>query len=196
MPNLFIPRQTVHDWSETIGQGAAEHQAALTRLLRDQRRLSKFVEENQAEMDPATAGITLYLTGVIIRLFDLAGGRMRGSTWAQIRGASSKVQGAVSELLPIDDGFVDRARQIDRAQPHILDEALMALFVRGKEKDEEVDLETEECFKIYLLLWVITEVLDGNWKPRKGFAGAKEYEYFHIELDDDEEEAAEEAAEE
>ena len=33
MPNAFIPRDTVHEWSESIGNNPQEHQAALSRLF-------------------------------------------------------------------------------------------------------------------------------------------------------------------
>ena len=31
------------------------------------------------------------------------------------------------------------------------------------------------------MLWVVTEVLDVNWRPAKGFEGESEYSYVHIE---------------
>ena len=92
MANAFLPRELVHEWSDSIGADPTEHQATLTRLLKAQRRLTKFVEENQADMEPATAGVTIYLVGVLVRLFDLAGGQLRSATWAQLREASAKVQ--------------------------------------------------------------------------------------------------------
>ena len=91
MANAFIPRDIIHEWSDAIGEDPAGHQATLTRLLKSQRRLTKFIEENQADMEPATAGVTLYLIGVLVRLFDLAGGQLRSATWAQLRDASSKI---------------------------------------------------------------------------------------------------------
>ena len=181
MPNPFIPRLTVHDWSEKIGQDPSEHQAALTRLLKDQRRLSKFIEENRESMDPATSGVTVYLVGVIARMFDLAGGRLRGATWEQVRDVSAKVGAEVESLLPADASFVERARGVSwRAQPHILDEALMALFQR-ETAEGETDLPDAEKVKVYLLLWVATEVLDQNWKTAPGYTGDTSYTDVHLE---------------
>ena len=132
-------------------------------------------------MQPATAGVSQYMTGVVVRMFDLAGGRLRTATWAQVREAAAKVQATVGALLPLDDGFPGRARDVDwRAQPHILDEALMALFEREQE-DDEADLDMAECLKVYLMMWVACEVLDGNWKPSKKFEGDTSYTYVHIE---------------
>jgi hypothetical protein len=182
--NAFIPRQTVHEWSEDIGKNHDDHQASLARLLKHQRRLTRFIEENREQLSPATSGVAVYLTGVIIRLFDLADGRMRTATWAQIRQASAKVSSSLGALLPVDDGFSERARGADRSQPHILDEALMALFETDT-TDEEVELDPNESLKVYALLWVITEVLDGNWQPKPAFSGEAEYEYVHIEPERD-----------
>ena len=41
--------------------------------------------------------------------------------------------------------------------------------------------EVAESLKLFLCMWVATEVLDGNWKPPKGFEGESEYAYVHIE---------------
>lgn len=193
MPNALIPRPTVHDWSETIGADPQAHQTALTRLLKDQRRLTRFIEENAENMHPATAGVSVYLTGVIVRMFDLAGGRIRNATWAQIREAEAKVNGAIADLLPLDDTFPERARTAGRAQAHILDEAIYALFERDRDTEEdeenEADLDTLETIKVYLLLWVVTEVLDANWRPAKDFEGEAEYAHMHIEPPKKDEEA-------
>lgn len=195
MPNAFIPREKVHAWSEAIGDNPEEHQAALTRLLKDQRRLTRFIEENAENLDGWTAGVATYLVGVIVRMFDLAGGRLRSATWAQIREAEAKVGAAVGSLMPLDETLPERAHTGDRAQPHILDEALMALFHRFTKEDreeEDGELDPTEAVKTYLMLWVITEVLDANWKPAKSFEGLDSYEYVHIEPKERDEDDAEE----
>lgn len=181
MPNPFIPRARVHAWSEEIGAAPESNQAPITRLLKDQRRLSKFVEENAKGMSTGvTGGVAVYLIGVILRMFDLAGGRMRNVTWEDVRAAEKRVQGMVDQLLPVDDGLVARARAVPRSQPHILDEALYALFER-EVKDEEAAVDDTESLKIYLLLWVATEALDANWTPPKGFEGEAEYTFTPVE---------------
>lgn len=186
MPNAYLSRDWVHTTSEKIGEEALESQASLARLLKAQRRLTRFLEENQASMEPATAGVSVYLTGVVIRLFDLAGGRLRSATWAQVRDAAARVQGAVPDLLPLDDDFVGRMREVSwRAQPHILDEAWMSLFDRTNRREEEQDLDKQEAFKVFCLMWVAIEVLDGNWNPARGFEGESDYTYVHIEPDTD-----------
>lgn len=180
MPNPYLPRQQVHEWSDAIGNDPEN--PALQRLLKQQRRLSRWIEENAENLSGPTAGVALYLVGVVARIFDLAGGRLKAATWEQVREAEKRVLAAVDELLPLDDSLPERARAISwRAQPHILDEALMALFERPKQLEEEQELDLGETLKVYLIMWVATEVLDQNWQPPKGFQGETEYRYVHIE---------------
>jgi hypothetical protein len=179
MANAFVPRETVHQWSETIGANPLEHQSAFSRLLRDQRRLTRFVEENKESMSQGTAQITAYLVGVVARMFDLAGGQMKSASWEQVRATEKRLQAMVPQLLPIDAGFAERARGVPRAQAHMLDEAIMALFERPK-REGEPDMAEVEKVKCYLTLWVCTEVLDENWRPAKSFAGESTYTYVPI----------------
>jgi hypothetical protein len=181
MTNHYLSRELVHAWSEEIGADM-ERQASLHRLLKSQRRLSRFIEENAGQLDPSSGGVCMYLIGVIAALFDRAGGRLKSATWDQVRAAEKRVQGAVSDLLPLDDDLPARARAVAwRAQPHILDEAIMALFEVDASAAEEVSLTPVESLKIYLLLWVATEVLDGNWSPPSTFEGEESYTHVHID---------------
>ena len=161
---MILDRERVHAWSEAMGEEPAKHQAAIQRLLREQRRLSKFVEQNARSLTGVTGGVAVYLIGVVLRMFDLAGGRMRTISWDDIRDAERRVQPIALELLPFDEGFVARAKAVDRAQPHVLDEALYALFER-ETKDGEAAMDPEECGKVYLLLWVAVEALNTGWTP-------------------------------
>jgi hypothetical protein len=188
MPNAYIPRADVHTWSKAVAEDPTE-QASLHRVLKQQRRLTRFVEENAESLSGQSGGVATFLMGTIMRLFDRAGGRLKSGTWEQVRTAERRVQQAVADLLPLD-GFADRARGVDwRAQPHILDEALMALFDAIPDEDEEgaegiEDLDPVESLKVYMLLWVATEVLDQNWRPSKSFAGETEYVHVHIDPKD------------
>jgi hypothetical protein len=194
MANPLIPRPLVHLWSEAIGENPNEHQAGLQRLLKEQRRLTRFIEENSESADRTTAGVAAYFVGVIARMFDLAGGRLRAATWEQVRAAEQRIGEAVPTLLPFDDGFAERVRAVKwRAQPHVIDETLMALFESAR-GSKEAEVPKEESLKIFFLAWLATEVLDQNWIPPKGFAGEAEYEYFHVEPRAADEESAEEAA--
>jgi hypothetical protein len=181
MPNAFLSRDVVHAWSEQIGEDSASHQTALQRLLKDQRRLTRWLEENAESLQGGTGGVGIYLFGVVARMFDLAGGRLKAATWAQVREAEARVGKLAPSLLPLDDGLLERARALPRAQPHILDEALMALFLAQEVAPEQEQYAKTEAFKLYLLMWVATEVMDENWTPPKGFQGLSSYEYVHIE---------------
>ncbi|HHO51047.1 MAG TPA: hypothetical protein ENK18_09300 [Deltaproteobacteria bacterium] len=182
MANLLLTRERVHAWSEGIGAEPDNHSSAITRLLKDQRRLSRFVEENAQSMQGVTGGVAMYLVGVILRMFDLAGGRMRKVSWDDVRSAERRIGGLVDQLLPVDDDLPTRARQVARAQPHILDEALYALFIRDT-KEEEQALDALEAFKVYMLMWVATEALDANWQPPGDLQGETSYTYTPISED-------------
>ncbi|MEO0602960.1 MAG: hypothetical protein AAF211_16080 [Myxococcota bacterium] len=178
MGNSLLSREQVHAWSESMSDSPEGHQAAITRLLKDQRRISRHVEENAQHLQGMTAGVAMYLVGVIVRMFDLAGGRLKKATWDDLRSAEQRVSQQVEALLPVDEGFVGRARQAPRAQAHILDEALYALFVRDEgEDDEQEQLDELEAFKVYLMMWVATEALDANWTPPKDFDGLVDYTF-------------------
>lgn len=177
MSNPLIPRDRVHAWSESIGEDPTQHQSSIQRLVREQRRLSKFVEENSGSLETGvTGGVAVYLIGVVLRMFDLAGGRLRNVTWEDVRAAEQHVKAQMDRLLPMDAGLVERARAIPRAQAHILDEALYALFERDV-KDAESALNQAESLKVYLLMWVATEALDRQWTPPKGFQGEASYTF-------------------
>ena len=184
MSNAFFPRDQVHQWSEEIGDSPEGHRVALQRLLREQRRIAKFVQENAANLGPTTGGVGLYLLGVIARMFDMAGGRLKSASWGQIREAEKRIAAAVPDLMPVDDQFPERLREVSwRAQPHILDEAIMSLFDRDEDDLEEGEepLDQVECVKLFFLVWVAVEVLDTNWKAPKNFEGETSYTYKHIE---------------
>ncbi len=190
MANPYLPRTLVHLWSDAIGEDPPAHQATLQRLLREQRRLTRFVEENAESMHQTTAGVAVYFVGVVARMFDLAGGRLRGATWEQVRAAEARIQAAVPDLLPLDQGFADRLRKVSwRAQPHVLDEALMALLER-KRGENEADVPKDESLKIFFLVWLGVEVLDLNWLPSASFQGETTYEFHPIDLPESEAEAA------
>ncbi len=165
MSNAYLPRDWVHARSEELGETALQEQAALQRVLKQQRRLTRWLEENAGSLEPTTGGVAVYLFGVVARMFDLAGGRLRKATWEQVRAAERQVGQVAGDLLPFDDGFQDRVRQVAwRAQPHLLDEALMNLFDREAAEDE-ADLSPTEAGKVFFLLWVAITVLDQNWAP-------------------------------
>lgn len=190
MPNAYLPREWVHARSNEIGETALQEQAALQRLLKEQRRLTRWLEENAGNLQGPSGGVAVYLFGVVTRMFDLAGGRLRKGSWEQVRDAERRVGAWAQDLLPFDEGFAERVRGIEgRAQPHVLDEALYSLFEREPD-EEEAELDNTEAGKIFFLLWVATEVLDGNWKPGSKVELTTEYTFVPIsELEDGDDDA-------
>ncbi len=170
MTNPAIPRDEVHRWSEEAGEEGDDFRGTATRLLRTQKRLLSFYNKNLPATDGQTGQVATYLMAVVVRVFDRARGRLDKVNGRQIEQAAAKVNAVVEGLLPFDEGFPERVRTVDeRAQPHILDEALWALFERDEKKDGEVSLEPREAGLVFLMLWVATEALDTAWHPPRGF---------------------------
>lgn len=183
MPNAFLPRPLVHEWSDEIGSHTENHQASLARLLKSQRRLIRWVIENAEHLDGPTVGVSQYMVGVLARIFDLAGGRLKSATWEQVRDAERRIGAVAGDLLPFDSGFAERVRQVEwRAQPHVLDEALYSLFERETSEDEQ-PLDPTQAGKVFLLMWVATEVLDQNWKPPGDLALDESYSFTPVDPD-------------
>ena len=161
--NPWLSREKVHAWSEAMGEDPAPHQAAIQRLLRDQRRLSKFVEENAKSLTGVTGGVAIYLIGVVLRMFELAGGRLRTVTWDDVRAAERTVGAKVGDLLPVDASFVERAKAMDRRQPHVLDEALYAQAYRAVGKPR---LRGHQIALVLRVGTTLDEAVHKPWIPR------------------------------
>lgn len=167
MPNPAIPRDEVHRLAEICGNDPAGHSPTATRLLKDQRRLSRFFEENAGGIGPIPAQVALYMLSVTLRIFEQVGGRMAKVSTETLDRAASKVDRYTDAVLPPDKKLAERARAIeDRAQPHILDEILWALYDRseGEKKEGESDLDPQQSAMIYLMLWTAVEALDASWR--------------------------------
>ena len=98
MGNALISRPLIHEWSEHIGDHPGMHHTSIQRLLKSQRRLSRFVEENQESLKQGTGGVCVYMVGVIARMFELARTAIaavgsRGSLAAGSAGATMKPSG-------------------------------------------------------------------------------------------------------
>ncbi|MFT5585503.1 MAG: hypothetical protein ACI9VR_003095 [Cognaticolwellia sp.] len=174
MPNAAIDRDTVHTLSEACAEDGERFRSVATRLLKEQKRLLSFYNQNLPAVDAQTGEVSLYLFSVVVRIFDQMGGRLAKVNGREINAAAARVKGAVDQCLPFDDGFPDRVRAQEwRAQPHILDEALHALFERDEEeiKEAEVDVDPVKGGTIFMMLWVATEALDASWRPPTSFSG-------------------------
>lgn len=164
MPNTPISRETVHSLAEACSDQGELFQPVAARLIKHQRRLSRFFEQNVAEMGPMASQVGLYMLSVSLRVFDQVGGRMGKVNGEAIAAATKKVQSVATDLFPADDSFHERAKAVEwRAQPHLLDEILWALYERDDKSEGEVDLEPEKAALVYLMLWAAIEALDANW---------------------------------
>jgi hypothetical protein len=164
MANAAISREKVHSLAEACSEQGDSFQPVATRLIKHQRRLSRFFEQNVAEMGPMASQVGLYMLSVSLRVFDQMGGRMAKVNSEVIHTASAKVQGVAADLFPLDDTFHERAKGVEwRAQPNLLDEILWALYERDDKADGEVDLEPDQAALVYLMLWAAIEALDANW---------------------------------
>ena len=70
---------------------------------------------------------------------------------------------------------ISRAKAVEgRAQPHLLDEVIWALYERDEDEQKEGEQELEDSTSalMYILLWTAVEALDGCWTPPKGFGEA------------------------
>jgi hypothetical protein len=171
MANPAISRDQVHALAEACSDEAEAFNPTATRLVKDQRRLSRFFEQNMGAMDPMSAQVSLYMLSVSLRIFEQVGGRMKKVNGDDLKAASRKIEAQLGGIFPADAGFCERAKAADRAQPHLLDEILWALYERDDDdkKDGEVDLDPEQSALTYLLLWTAVEALDANWAPPAGF---------------------------
>ena len=169
MSNPAINREKVHGLAEACSDEGESFQPIATRLIKHQRRLSRFFEQNVSEMGPMASQVGLYMLSVSLRIFDQVGGRMGKVNGDDLKNATAKVQDAAAAIFPPDENFSDRAKAIEwRAQPHLLDEILWALFEREDKTDGEVDLEPDKAALVYLMLWAAVEALDANWKAPEG----------------------------
>lgn len=170
MANPAIDRDTVHRYSEDCAEQGDAFRSVAQRLLREQKRLLNFYNKNLPAVDAQTGEVSLYLFSVVVRIFDRSGGRLGKVNGKQIEAATVRIGSVMDQCLPFDEGFPERVRAVEwRAQPHILDEALWALFERDERKEEEVNVPLDKAGLIFMMLWASTEALDSAWRPPKGF---------------------------
>ncbi|MFZ5480765.1 MAG: hypothetical protein ACOZNI_28655 [Myxococcota bacterium] len=160
-----IPRDHVHALSEECAKLGMGFQTSAKRMLEDQSRLLRFFKANLPDMEGQTGEVSLYLLAVIVRIFQQTGKLGRVGADDVVK-ATKRIEGVAAKLLPADDAFPDRVRAVEwRAQPHILDEAMHALFEREERQANEVDLGRDQAVRVFLMLWAATEALEGVWTP-------------------------------
>ncbi|MEE2751812.1 MAG: hypothetical protein VX519_10310 [Myxococcota bacterium] len=166
MSTIVMPREDVHRLAEDCSDSGDAFRAVASRLLRDQKRLTNFLKRNMPELDQDTREVVLYMFAVCIRVFEQYGGRLKKVSGSEIDASAEKVRALAAEIMPFDGGFPERVRKVEwRAQPHLLDEALWALFEREDREEGELDVPPDQAGMIFLLLWVAVESLDSHWTP-------------------------------
>ena len=110
MSNPAIDRDRVHTLAEACSDEGESFQTTASRLIKRQRRLSRFFEQNVGPMGPMAAQVGLYMLSVSLRIFEQVGGRMDKVNGADLNAATAKIQSQADALLPGDDGFVSRAK--------------------------------------------------------------------------------------
>lgn len=171
--NPILPRDHVHTLSEACANGPAV-EAASRRALDLQPRLVRFFRANLPQMSDQTGEVSLYLLSVVIRVYSGSGGQLGKVGAGDITAATQKVQAVARRMLPGDAGFPERVRGVsDRAQPHLLDEALWALFERDRQ-EREVEIPQDQAALLFLMLWAAVEALERAWRAPAAPAWATE----------------------
>ena len=166
MSNPLIPREQVHALSEECGNNPDDFQVIAARISKEQRRLFRHIEGEFSEKDPISGQIALYMMSVCVRVFEQSGGRLTKVNQNSIVEATKKVRSILPSVLPVDDGFSDRAKSADRTQNHLLDEVLWALYERSEEEQlpEEAQIDPKKSAMIYIMLWISVEALNSHWR--------------------------------
>lgn len=176
MPNPLIPRQQIHEWIDDIDANKASHKNAINYLLTSQRSLSRYVAKGAGQVGVGSRRKILFIQGAILRVFDLAGGKIRKVTSQHIADAEEQIGAVAGAMMPLDEGFAGRVRTTAwRRQPHLVDELLLSLF------DGEEDLDPKELAKLFFLMWVVVEAVDQAWRPKPDFEG--ESTYIHVPIE-------------
>lgn len=173
MPNTAICREDVHRHSEACSDAGEAYQPIALRLLAGQRRLTRFIEKNLEELGQNESQAAIHMTSVCLRVFEQTGGRMRKVDTRDLEQAAARISGAAELLLPFDGELPVRLRNIEwRAQPHLLDEILWALYEREDKVEGELDILPDRAGLLFLTMWVLVEAIDANWTPPLGFQEA------------------------
>jgi hypothetical protein len=159
-----LPRDYVHRLSEECAKEIGRFQTVAKRLLDSQPRLVRFFRDNMPVMPGQSGEVSLYLLAVILHIYSTSG-KLGKVGEAEIGAATRRIVGRAKGWLPGTPDFPSHVRGVeDRIQPHILDEALQALFERTEKRAEEVDIPPDQAALMFLMLWAATEALDAAWK--------------------------------
>jgi hypothetical protein len=172
MPNPAIPREDVHRLAEACSDDPKAFGPSALRLSRAQRRVGRFIEANANILGVQSAQVAIYMSAVCLRIFEQVGGRMQKVSGTDLADAAERIGTIAPDLYPADAGFAQRAKAVAwRAQPHLLDEVLWALFEKEEREEGEADLDAEAGALVYLTMWAVVEAMDARWVPPAGYGG-------------------------
>ena len=100
------------------------------------KTIDEHLEEQFSSFDPLAYQIAMYILKVCMRVFEQSGGDMRKVNTQDIRDAEAKIKPLLSPSSSAGDGFSERAKAVERSQPHLMDEVLWALFDRAEEEQK------------------------------------------------------------
>lgn len=106
------------------------------------------------------------------------GGTVGEVTATELRAARRRVENLLVRMEGATGTFVERARSVQRAQPHLLDEVLYALFER---RSPDSSLSDAERAEIYRRVWVAIEAVAGRWTPPEDFVGEEAYRFTPVD---------------
>lgn len=161
----IMSREDVHTHSEACADMGEAFQSIALRIGKDQKQLLKYLENQFRSFDPMAGQVAMFMATVCVRVFEQLGKDLGKVNQKHIQVAEKIVRSHTSSLLPANDGFSQRAKEVERAQPHLMDEILWALFDRTDEEkmDQEIPLSPKQSAQIYFLLWVAVEALNQRW---------------------------------
>ncbi|MFH1467619.1 MAG: hypothetical protein ABIO70_24750 [Pseudomonadota bacterium] len=172
MPNPAIPREDVHRLAEACSDDPKAFEPSALRLSKAQRRIGRFIEANAPILGAQSAQVAIYMSAVCLRIFEQVGGRMQKVSGTDLGAAATRIGEVAAELYPADAGFAERAKAVAwRAQPHLLDEVIWALFEKEEREEGEAEMDTEAGALVYLSMWAVVEAMDARWTPPAGYGG-------------------------
>ena len=161
----IMSRDDVHAHSEACADMGEEFQSIAIRIGKDQKQLLKYLEGQFRSFDPMAGQVAMFMATVCVRVFEQLGKNLDKVGNKHIQAAEKIVRAHTGTLLPANDEFSKRAKEVERSQPHLMDEILWALFDRSEEEkmEQEIPLSKKQSAQIYFLLWVAVEALNQRW---------------------------------
>ena len=136
--STIIPRDEVHQHSEACADMGEAFQPVAMRLSKRQKRLMKYLEEQFASFDLTRHKLrcTYFSAFVCVCLSRVVGTCARSTHKTSVM-PKRKLKPLLAQVLPAGDGFSERAKAVERGQPHLMDEVLWALFDRAEEEQRK-----------------------------------------------------------